>query len=200
VSTLQRSHQQQPMMLLPVLGLLLTCAQQAPRNSDHDFAAAVAPPWMVGSFGACLAGPTTPAWWPKGQMAALRKFATLSFCTDPADAVRAHQQQRPHGTEVQSFLHLGLVKNSPGELIWNIKCERGGCGHNAPPGRKSGLLDGWEKALLTAIRHIGPALRNGTIQGIFLGKLQPRACSVSSAGPSHVTIIYIIYAMDQVTK
>eukprot|EP01043_Picozoa_sp_COSAG02_P010322 COSAG02_NODE_360_length_23829_cov_107.112769_17_plen_112_part_00 len=105
-------------------------------------------------------------------MAALRKFATLSFCTDPTDAVQAHLLQRPNGVKVQSFLHLGLVKNSSGQQIWNIKCEQGGCGRNAPPGRRSGLLEGWEDALLATIRRIGPALRNGTIQGIFLGNIK----------------------------
>ena len=136
-----------------------SCSATAHKSDDGEL-------WMVGGFGTCGAGPTAPrSGTPEKEMAELRSFATLSFCTSPEDAVHAHSM-RPG---MYSFLHLGLVTNSSGERIWNIQCENGGCGSDAPPGRKSGLLDGWEGELSAAIQGIGAALRNGTVQGIFLG-------------------------------
>jgi len=135
------------------------CSATAHKSDDGEL-------WMVGGFGTCGVGPTAPrSGTPDKEMAELRSFATLSFCTSPEDAVHAHSR-RPG---MYSFLHLGLVTNSSGERIWNVNCENGGCGHDAPPGRKSGLLDGWEGELSAAIQGIGAALRNGTVQGIFLG-------------------------------
>ena len=162
------------MRLLAVLTLSLALSS-SPHRAKSKVAAALAGaaqssarPWMVGAFNACGAGPSTPyRGVVDGEMAALRSFATLSFCTNPEDAVRAHGQHRG----VTSLLHLGLVPNSVGEHIWNIKCENGGCGWSGPPGQKSGLLDGWESALSSAIDRIGPALRNGSVQGVFLGTM-----------------------------
>jgi hypothetical protein len=121
--------------------------------------------WMVGAFGMCGAGPLdqysrdhhlAPA------ITALRKFQTLNFCTDPAALVQAHRKG------MMGFLHIGLVANSSGERIWNVKCEQGECGFLGKGANKSGLLPGWEGALAAAIDIIGPALQNGSIAGVFL--------------------------------
>ena len=112
------------------------------KSDDQDM-------WVVGAFGACGAGPpdagmrhdASPG--QRKALDAIRAFATLNFCTDPAALVQAHTFKGMTG-----FLHIGsnigLVTNSSGNRIWNINCEQGGCGASAPPGRKSGLLPGWQ--------------------------------------------------------
>jgi hypothetical protein len=99
------------------------------------------------------------------------------FDVEPARLVRAHDE---HG--LTTFLDIGFTSAGPGMKIWNLECDLtfppASCGPTSwrptPPTNgcgitMSGLLPTWEKVLRTAITSIGPALRNGSVTGVFLG-------------------------------
>lgn len=99
------------------------------------------------------------------------------YDVSPRRLVQAHDQ---HG--LTGFLDLGATEGSAGLKIWNLACDQqfapASCGptswHPEPPTQgcgltMSGLLPGWEHELHSAIAAIGPALRNKSVVGVFLG-------------------------------
>ena len=99
------------------------------------------------------------------------------FDVDPVKLVRAHD-----GHGLTAFLDLGASWGGAGMRIWNLQCDKlfppASCGptswHPTPPVAgcgitMSGLQPEWQQQLRATIQRIGPALRNRSIAGVFLG-------------------------------
>jgi hypothetical protein len=93
---------------------------------------------------------------------------------------------------LRRFLDLGFTYEGPGMKIWNPECDRvrppASCG-DVPEGcgyTMSGLQPGWQSALASAIDAIGPALRNRSIEGVFLGD---ELCGTANIPAANLTAV-----------
>ena len=142
-------------------------------------AVAAAPRWLVGSFGACALtqqqqiNPSNVS-----ALSAGASFAgtTLHTCASAASLVKAHELS--NGT-LRGLLNLGFsyamgsdgqLHNAGGYFIYNRSC------HAAPGGVSlrscggySGLQPGWKDQVAKDVASIGPALKNGSVVGVYLG-------------------------------
>jgi hypothetical protein len=144
-------------LLLPPVLLLALC----------DVAGAGGQRWLTSVFRGDYADTTSPP----------SPLVNTVFDVSARRLVQAHGQ---HG--LTAFLDLGATEGSAGLKIWNLECDQhfppASCGptpwHPEPATQGcgltlSGLLPGWENALHSAVAEIGPALRNKSVTGVFLG-------------------------------
>jgi hypothetical protein len=149
-------------------------ADRAIPGDEIDSRPVEEPRWFVGMFGACAltyaADNTT-------SLAGTFDGATLNTCTRGSALVLARElsNQRMRG-----FLNMGLgysmgpggaYEMGAGRLIYNGSCNKNvlSSANVYNCGGHSGLQLGWRTVVNDTIAAIGPALRNGSIHGVFLG-------------------------------
>lgn len=151
----------------------------APWRRGHGRSEKAKTRWLVGSFGACaltqqqqinprnVTSLTTGATFPG---------TTLHTCANAESLVRAFELS--NGT-LRGLLNLGFsysmgpdgqLHNAGGYFIYNRSCHAAGGGVSLMScGGYSGLVPGWKAQVLKDVATIGPALRNGSVVGVYLG-------------------------------
>ena len=137
------------------------------------------PRWFMGSFGTCgLQQQQQINPWNATALNISQTFrgATLNTCATGADLVKVHQLSNG---KMRGFLNLGFsyAMNSAGQMadaggyfIYNHSCKPmpGGVALRSCGGY-SGLQSSWKARVHQDIAAIGPALKNGSIAGVYLG-------------------------------